>query len=98
MTHNYLSMYTVYYIAMVLSSFYTQLCGNNLKVTVNNCACTDAFIAITIKDQSGGLYNSYSLGSQEFMAISKQTLFSGYATDSACLMPIIPWHCATTIT
>jgi len=41
MAHNYLSMYTVYNIAMVLSSFYTQLCVNNLKVTANNCACTE---------------------------------------------------------
>ena len=50
------------------------------------------------KDQSGGLYNVIAhVRGQEFMAISKQTLFSGYTTDSACLLPIIPWHCATTI-
>ena len=33
----------------------------------------------TVKDQSGGIYNSYSTGGQEFMAVvSKPTSSSGY--------------------
>ena len=44
---------------------YTQLyCVNNIEVTVNTCVCTDVFITKTKKDQSGGIYNSYSTGSQ----------------------------------
>ena len=43
MTHNYLSMYTVYYMATVTTVVYSfvnaQLCVNNVEVTVNNCAC-----------------------------------------------------------
>jgi len=47
------------------------LCVNNVEVTVNTYTCTNAF---TVKDQSGGIYNSYSTGGQEFMAVvSKPT-------------------------
>ena len=40
--------------------FYTQLCVNNIKVTVNTCTCTNVFKVITTKDQSGGIYNTCS--------------------------------------
>ena len=40
-----------------------------LQVTVNTCTCTDVFTVITTKDQSGGIYYSYSTGSQRFMTI-----------------------------
>ena len=39
------------------------------KVNVNTCTCTDVFTIITTKDQSGGIYNSYSTGGQGFMAV-----------------------------
>ena len=58
--------------------FYTQLYVNNVEVTVNTCIWTVVFTVITAtKDQSDGIYNSYSTGGQRFMAVSKQTLSSG---------------------
>ena len=35
---------------------------------------TDVFTIITTKDQSGGMYNSFSTGGQGFIAVSKQTI------------------------
>ena len=61
--------FTVHYTAILQYTFYTQLCVNNIEVTVNTCTCTDVFTVITIKDQSGGVYNSYSTGCQRFMAV-----------------------------
>ena len=75
-------MFTVPYIPILYCTFCTQLCVNNIEVTVNTCTCTDVFTVITTKDQSGGIYNSaYSTGGQGFMAVSKQT------SDSVCLLP-----------
>ena len=71
---------------------------NNIEVTVNTCTCTDMFTVITTKDQSGGIYNSYSTGGQGFMGVSKQTLSSGYALGLALFTAINPWHQAITIT
>ena len=48
-------------------SFYTQLCVNNIEVTVNTCTCTQR------TNQVG-----YSTSGQGFMAVSKQTLSSAY--------------------
>ena len=36
------------------------------------------FAVITSKDQSDGVYNSYSTGGQGLMAVCKQTLSLGY--------------------
>ena len=44
---------------------------NNIEVTVNTCTCKDVFTIVTTKDQSGGIYNNYSIGGQGFMAITK---------------------------
>ena len=55
-----LHWYTIYY------SFYTQLCVNNIEVTVNTCTCTAcAHNNNNSKDQSGGIYNSYSTVTRE---------------------------------
>ena len=35
---------------------------NNVEVTFNTCTCTDVFTITTTKDQSDGIYNSYSTG------------------------------------
>ena len=58
-----------------------------LKITVNTCTCTDVFTVIitTTRDQSGGIYNSYSTGGQGFMAVVNKPIPS----DS-----VNPWHCA----
>ena len=40
-----------------------------VKITVNTCTCTDVFTITTTNDKSGGIYNNYSTGGQEFMAV-----------------------------
>ena len=60
-----------------------------LKVTVNTCTCTDVFTVITTKDQSGGIYNSYSTGDQGFMAVVNKPCPRAIPSDS-----VNPWHCA----
>ena len=64
----------------LLYSFYILwLYVNFVEVTVNTCTCTDLFTVITTKDQSGGIYDSYSTGGQGFMpAVSEQTMSSSY--------------------
>ena len=57
-------MYKKYYMEQSRYKFYTQLCVNNIEVTVNTCTCTDMFTVITTKDQSGGIYNGYTNGRQ----------------------------------
>ena len=49
--------------------FYTQLCVNIIAFTVNTCRFTNVFTVITTKDESGGIYNSHSTGSQGFTAM-----------------------------
>ena len=66
MAHNFLSMH------------FRTFNINNIKVTVNTCTCTDLFTIIATKNQSGGIYNSYSTGGQEFMAVSKHTSSLGF--------------------
>ena len=66
MAHNFLSMH------------FRTFNINNIKVTVNTCTCTDLFTIISTKNQSGGIYNSYSTGGQEFMAVSKHTSSLGF--------------------
>ena len=66
---------------MLCYSFYTQLCVNNVEITVNTCTCTDVFTVITTKDQSGWIIGSYSTGGQRFMAVSKQTTQAFKAVD-----------------
>ena len=68
--------------AIVLT--YTQLCVNN---TVSTCTRTDAFMVITTKDQSGGMYNSYSTSGQGFMAVVNKPHPPGTPSDSVCLLP-----------
>ena len=51
---------------------------NNIEVSVNTCTCTDVFTIITTKDQSGGIYNSYSTCGQGF----KQTSSLGYSPQT----------------
>ena len=88
LAYSTLHCYTIY-------RFYTQLCVNNVEVTVNTCTCTDLFTVITTKDQSGGIYNSYSTGDQEFMAVvnkPRPRTRSVYCHKSLAL------HCAITIT
>ena len=53
---------------------------------------------IKIKDQSGGIYNSYSTGGKRFMGVSKQTLSSCYAVGLSLFTAINVWYCAITIT
>ena len=53
---------------------------NNIGVT-NTCTCTDVFTVITTKDQSGGIYNSYSTGGQGFMAVNRVS-----PRDEVCLL------------
>ena len=65
---------------------------NNIEVTVNTCTCTDVLTVITTKDQSGGIYNNYNPGGQEFMAVSKQTSSSGYDLGLGLFTAINPWH------
>ena len=65
---------------------------NNVEVTVNTCTCTDVLTVITTKDQSGGIYNSYSAGGQGFMAIVNKLCPQAMPLDSVCLLPIYPWH------
>ena len=56
-----------------------QILFVNTEVTVNTCTCTDLFAVITTKDQSDGVYNSYSTGGHGLMAVCKQTSSLGYA-------------------
>ena len=49
------------------------------------------FTVITTKDQSDGIYNSYSTGDQ---GCSKQTSSWGYPLGVGLLTAINPWHCA----
>ena len=54
----FLSMYLQFTIhCYTIKQIYTQLCVNNIEVTVNTCTGTDVFTVITIKDQSGGISN-----------------------------------------
>ena len=58
-----------------------------VTVTVNTCTCTDVFTIITTKDQSGGIYNSYSTGGQGFMAVVNKPPPWAMPLDSVCLLP-----------
>ena len=42
---------------------------NNIEVAVNTCTCTDVFTIITTKDQSGGIYNNYRAGSNNYRLV-----------------------------
>ena len=59
------------------------MCVNNIEVTVN----TYMFTVITIKGQSGGIYNSYSTSGQEFMAIVNKPSPQAAPSDLLCLLP-----------
>ena len=60
---------------------------NNIEVTGNIRTCTDVFTIITTKDQSGGIYNSYSTGGQRFMAVVNKPRPRATLLDSVCLLP-----------
>ena len=60
---------------------------NNIEVTGNICTCTDVFTIITTKDQSGGIYNSYSTGGQGFMAVVNKPPPRATPSDLVCLLP-----------
>ena len=74
---------------------------NSIEVTVNTCTCIDVFTIITTKDQSGGIYNNFSLGGQRFMVVVNKPRPRPMSSDSVCLLPSIPaitGTCAITIT
>ena len=78
---------------------YFTVTVNNIEVTVNTCTCTDVFTMITTKDQSGGIYNTYSPARWPgIYGYSKQSSSLGYALGLGLLTAINPWHCAITIT
>ena len=54
---------------------------------VNAYTCTDMFTIITTKDQSGGIYNSYSTDGQGFMAVVNKACPRAIPSDSVCLLP-----------
>ena len=83
MAHCSLSMYFVY----SLLHCHILHAVNNVEVTVNTCTCTGVFTLITTKDQSGGIYNSYSTGGQGFMAVINKPRTSAVPSDSVCLLP-----------
>ena len=70
----YVVLATVQYTTILKCRFYTQLCLNNIEVTVlntcactivftiNTCTCIEVFTIIMAKDQSGGIYNGHSTG------------------------------------
>ena len=66
----------------IISLFYTQLCVNNIEVTI-----TDVFTVIITKDQSGGIYRT---GGQRFMVVSQQTSSSGYGLRLSLFTAINP--------
>ena len=97
----YVVLVTVHYTTILKCRFYTQLCVNNIEVTVNTCACActivftvntctciEVFTIITAKDQSGGIYNGHSTGWSGIYAYSKQTSSSGYTLE-LCLFTAI---------
>ena len=55
---------------------------NNIEVILNICTCTDVFTIITTKDQSGGIYSSYSTGGHRLTGVNKQTLSSDCALQT----------------
>ena len=80
MAHKYFLVYSLLQcqtIVWILHHFTVTV--NNIEVTVSTCTCTDVFIIITTKNQSGGMYNSYSTGGQGFMAaLNKPLVFPTY--------------------
>ena len=60
---------------------------NNIEVTVNTCTCKYVFTIVTTKDQSGGIYNNYSIGGQGFMALVNKPPPRATPLDSVCLLP-----------
>ena len=75
----------------------TTLSDNSTDFT-SFCCDSKMFTVITTKDQSGGIYNNYSTGGQEFMAILNKPRPRATPSDSVCLLPYIPGTCAITIT
>ena len=106
----YVVLVTVHYTTILKCRFHTQLCVNNIEVTVlntcactivftiNTCTCTIVFTIITAKDQSGGIYNGHSTGWSGTYAYSKQTSSSGYTLELCLFNAINLWRCAITIT
>ena len=68
----------------IVQILYTVVCKNNIEVAVNTCTCTDV---ITTKDQSGGIYNSYSTGGQRFKATVNKPHRQATPWDLVCLLP-----------
>ena len=91
MAHNSLSTYTVYYIVRLCNKDFTSLYCDS-EVTVNTCTCTDVFIIITMKDQSGGIYNDHSTDGQGFMAVVKKNSSSGYTLGLGLFTAINLWY------
>ena len=89
MAHNSLSMYySLLHCQTILQiSHHFTVTVNNIEVTVNTCTCTDVFTIITTRDQSGGIYNSYSTGGQGFMAVVNKPCPQATPSDSVCLLP-----------
>ena len=65
---------------------------NNIEVILNACTCTDVFTLVTTKDQSGGIYNSYSTGGHRLTALNKQALSSDCSLGLSLFTAINPWH------
>ena len=70
----------MYFLVYNLLHCYTivQILHTVNNVEVNTCTCTDVFTVLATKDQSGGIYNSYSTGGQGFMDVLNKTSSSGY--------------------
>ena len=82
----YNSLYMYFYITI----HYTQLCVNNVEVTVRICTCTDVFTVITTKNQSGERYSSYSTSGQGFMVAVNKPRNWATPSDLVCLLQKIP--------
>ena len=87
MAHNSLFVYFLDYSLLQCQTRVQTVTVNNIEVTVNTCTCTDVFIIITTKNQSGGMYTSYSTGTRwpGIYGCIKQTLST--PSDSVCLLP-----------
>ena len=80
----YFSVYSLLHCHTIVQILHTV---NNVEVTVNTCTCTNTFTVITTKDQSGGIYNSYSTGGQGFTAVVNKPRPRATPLDSVCLLP-----------
>ena len=79
----------MYFLVYNLLHCYTivQILHTVNNVEVNTCTCTDVLTVVTTKDQSGGIYNSYSTGGQGFMDVLNKPRHLAIPSDSVRLLP-----------